>query len=690
MDLSFFHLKSNPFTSKPTPEQLFWRRSQRDILQPIIYGIEGRKGFMAFLGERGLGKKTLLHAYLDLREQKNVQMIAFSGMGCAFTTILECLCQHCEVSPFDDDMDTTLYRLRAALVRARERGHRVVLLLEEAESIPMETLEHLLVFADMQDEAGKLLQIIFLGGPGFVHNLNQSASQQLKRAIGIRVFLKPLTTKESVAYVQVRIDSVALRPEPVFTRHALRRLVRYARGNPGMLNYLCSEALSTALCYQQKPVSGAIVREVLRDVQGGRGMPLLRWGMAGLAGAGLALGLYIGGAKMVAFWKHSKPAWVTSIALERSRSVEVPQMPRPDMQTAPVAILPATPPEPLPTVTQNALPDATDEKPAPPGLASSDRMPSEPSRHTAASETGATIGNGTEPEQERATRFLASGALMEDAQVAVTSVLCVTARPIGHQGRDIILVDAMGNVVQRLVADGALNLAPALSPDGRTLAYTSYREGEPGIYLRHLDRATDERIILRPGSAIPGSWSPNGRYLLLSKSEDGNSDIFHYDMERRHLRRLTSHPSIDISPSFAPDSSRIVFTSTRSGSSQIYLTDVNRQPPIRLTPEGGFNMSAVWAPQGETIAFIGRSADQSQDLYTIQADATELRRLTTDGSVSEEAPTWAPDGQSIMYTRVHGGVRERRIVRVDGQDNRLLPGHGSVCYSPQWVARHTD
>jgi TolB protein len=271
--------------------------------------------------------------------------------------------------------------------------------------------------------------------------------------------------------------------------------------------------------------------------------------------------------------------------------------------------------------------------------------------------------------------------------IAQASLLCLTGRPPGNHARDIVLVDYHGKVQQRLVANGALNLAPILSPDQRQLAYTSYREGTPSIYLRDLKNAKDERLTSRPGIALPGAWSPDGRYLALSKSENGNSDIFLYDLKRRHMRRLTTHSGIDISPSFAPDSQRLVFTSSRSGSSQIYLTDVNGRTPQRLTEEGHYNAAPVWSPQDDWIAFIGRAPEQTLELYVIRDDGTELRRVTIGGSTIEDAPTWSPDGRAILYTRVHGDIRQRRIVDLDGHHDRELPGHGKMCYSPQWVAQ---
>ena len=66
--------------------------------------------------------------------------------------------------------------------------------------------------------------------------------------------------------------------------------------------------------------------------------------------------------------------------------------------------------------------------------------------------------------------------------------------------------------------------------------------------------------------------------------------------------------------------------------------------------------------------------------------AAGLQRLTIGGSSVEDAPTWSPDGRSILYTRVYNDIRERRIVDLDGGNDRELPGHGQVCYAPQWVA----
>ena len=265
-----------------------------------------------------------------------------------------------------------------------------------------------------------------------------------------------------------------------------------------------------------------------------------------------------------------------------------------------------------------------------------------------------------------------------------TQVVCVRPRGAGSTSKDIVLMDYDGYGVKTLVGDGALNIAPLLSPDGGVLAYTSYRSGTPQVYLRNLANNADERVTSGEGVALPGSWSPDGRYLALSKTTDGNSDIYLYEVRSKRLTRLTTDWAIDVSPSFSPDGKRLVFTSDRSGKPQLYLTNLGGSPPVRLTYEGDYNSSPAWSPRDDTIAYAGRN-NGGFDIYTIRADGRRLQRLTNGGG-KNDAPTWAPNGRFVMYNSSRGGAGQRRLMRENGQWDRSLPG-STACVSPQWVAR---
>ena len=266
-----------------------------------------------------------------------------------------------------------------------------------------------------------------------------------------------------------------------------------------------------------------------------------------------------------------------------------------------------------------------------------------------------------------------------------THVMCVSPVP-DSKATEIVRMDYDGHDVRRLVANGALNLAPVLSPDGSVLAYTSYRAGSPDIYLLNLHDGQEEHLTSEPGLALAGSWSPDGRYLALSRTIDGNNDIFLYDTRTRRFKRLTNDLGIDVSPSFAPDGHRLVFTSDRGGSPQLYLTNVKGRRPVRLTFEGTYNTAPAWSPRDDTIAYVGRGEDRTMAIYTIHAESRQRQRLSF-GPRQYEAPTWDPHGRFLMHTSRVGDTWKRYMVRQDGHDKILPAANGLACLSPQWVAR---
>lgn len=269
-----------------------------------------------------------------------------------------------------------------------------------------------------------------------------------------------------------------------------------------------------------------------------------------------------------------------------------------------------------------------------------------------------------------------------------TQVICVRPSTSGPRAKEIIRMDYDGHGAAVLVRNGTLNLQPSLSPDGQSLAYASYRDGFPNVYILQIATGKEQRVTSGPGLALPGSWSPDGRFLLLSQTEDGNSDIFLYHTQRRQLTRLTTYWGIDVSPSFAPDGQRFVFTSDRSGAPQLYIAEIRSRSPVRLTYTGSYNTSPVWSPKTDIIAFVGRSPSNTLDIYTIGADGQGSRRLT-DSDGSYEAPAWSPNGRFLMYVGQRGDVWQRYLMRRDGQGKRQLASANTVCLAPQWAGRAT-
>jgi len=247
---------------------------------------------------------------------------------------------------------------------------------------------------------------------------------------------------------------------------------------------------------------------------------------------------------------------------------------------------------------------------------------------------------------------------------------------------DIYTINFDGSDLRKVTDDRALTLSPRWSPDGRTLAFTSYKDGNPDVYLRDLTSGVTQKIISYPGMNLPGSWSRDSERLLLALSRDGNQEIYDMNVGNRLLQRLTRDFSIDVSPVRSPDEKHIAFVSSRAGSPQIYIMDADGGNVRRLTYQGNYNTSPAWSPRGKKIAYEG-SVDGRFQIFVIDAEGGTPQQLTFEGG-SHESPAWSPDGRYLACV-AHGYGRSRiEIMNANGQNVRVLHEGNEGCQSPFW------
>jgi general secretion pathway protein A len=149
-----------------------------------------------------------------------------------------------------------------------KEGNIVLLIVDEAQNMPMQTLENLRMLSNLETSKDKLLQIVLIGQCEFEQMLNQYSLRQLKQRIAIRSTIIPFTKKESVAYINHRLEKASANNNQVFTEGALKAIVKEAKGIPRHLNILCDNALITGSGYQKRPVNLKIAKEVIGDFNG--------------------------------------------------------------------------------------------------------------------------------------------------------------------------------------------------------------------------------------------------------------------------------------------------------------------------------------------------------------------------------------------------------------------------------------
>jgi len=289
---NFYRLKRAPFHITPDPEFLYLSPTHKEALASIIYGVEKRKGFIVIVGEVGLGKTTIVRSYLERVDQKLLLIIYLFNPNVPFSALLDTIDQAAGLDVRQDNIAARVQHLHNVLIEEYRKGCNVVLVVDEAQNMPVKTLENLRMLSNLETSKDKLIQIVLVGQPEFGRMLDRNELRQLKQRIAVRATLAPLSATESLAYIQYRLEKAGAESTDIFTRGALRRIVKHARGIPRILNILCDNALITGFGYEQKPVSAAIAREVIADFEGKSGSRLWKWGVAALAALLVVGGLF--------------------------------------------------------------------------------------------------------------------------------------------------------------------------------------------------------------------------------------------------------------------------------------------------------------------------------------------------------------------------------------------------------------
>ncbi len=337
---AYYSLEDPPFVLTPDPRFLLRSKGHHEILATLLYGITSQKGLMALVGDVGTGKTTLCRALL--RElPDNVQSALVLNPHLSDADLIGTILDDLGVERRGSTKGELMAALSQHLLATGSEGKTVLVIVDEAQQMSVESLEQIRILSNLETATRKLLQILLVGQPELDEKLKLNELRQLDQRIGIRCYLKPLPRKETYRYIEHRLRVAGLPGALPFTRGALAKIYKYSRGIPRVINLVCDRALMAGFSNRVREITPTLVTSAVRNLEGGRqgrNRYVRMWSPAGgmwraalVVGTAVAL-LGAGGA--AAYWGGFSLG-----GLRAGAQAKPPQ----NIATAPAALSPAAP-----------------------------------------------------------------------------------------------------------------------------------------------------------------------------------------------------------------------------------------------------------------------------------------------------------------------------------------------------------
>jgi TolB protein len=247
--------------------------------------------------------------------------------------------------------------------------------------------------------------------------------------------------------------------------------------------------------------------------------------------------------------------------------------------------------------------------------------------------------------------------------------------------KEIYIADYDGESQRRVTTQLSLNINSTWSPDGRSIAYASYRRQQPQIFISNIYQGTLEELTKGPGQNFTPQWSPDGTRIAFASTRDGNFEIYVANRDGSNPRRLTNSPGADITPTWSPTGTQIAFTSDRTGQPQIYIVGTDGLGLRQITHDSKADR-ATWSPAPYNEIAYAASTGPGNDIKVLELATGAVRQLTF-GEGNNESPSFAANGRHIAFSSTRTGKTQIFTIARDGKDIRQITRVGAN-YQPEW------
>jgi general secretion pathway protein A len=267
MYLDFYGFQEKPFNVTPDPRFVFLSKNHREAFAHLLYGINNRVGFIALTGEVGSGKTTVLRALLSQLNADHHRTALIFNPFLSPPLFLQNMNREFGIPTETSNSSSPLDVLNLFLLQQNAEDRTVVLAIDEAQHLEEPVLEQIRLISNLETDREKLIQIVLSGQPEFVKILKKKEMRQLSQRITVRYHLEPMDFQDTVDYVNHRLKVAGGRGGIIFSKRALRRIYRYSRGLPRLVNVACDRALLVGYTRDTARISSRIAAAGIKDLK---------------------------------------------------------------------------------------------------------------------------------------------------------------------------------------------------------------------------------------------------------------------------------------------------------------------------------------------------------------------------------------------------------------------------------------
>ena len=264
---SFYGLKELPFKITPDDRIFFGGGQRQDMVEALLYAIGRGEGLITVVGEVGIGKTTLARVLVS-RLPSSVKLISLFTPNLSPDDMLHSICQELSFEmPIGSSRATYLDALKRYLLNEQAEGRRVVLLIDEAQTVPLETLESLRLLSNLETNDFKLLQMLLFGQPELETILARPEARQIQDRVVYQIQLLPFSPQELEGYLDFRMRSAGYQGPMLFSESVIEAIYVATKGYARSVNKLVDHVLMSAYAKGQKEFTADDVRAVVNVQQ---------------------------------------------------------------------------------------------------------------------------------------------------------------------------------------------------------------------------------------------------------------------------------------------------------------------------------------------------------------------------------------------------------------------------------------